>query len=229
MKLVYLVIYLSLASAFAALAKDPNEPPFADTDTISVEFPDEQRSSILQNVGELYGIEVIFPNGYKDSKVALKLRDATWRQIFRYALEGSDYSFSYRGSKAFVFRSGSQGLDFSRFLVGEWKFGMEYMLTLEGRRSYSDGGDYKESVRILGSDPKRSVLQEVEIEGSWSIVGRYIEIKVTKTSDSASLPVGKKLRQRVLNIWEQELVFYDDEKQLAIRATKVQSDEQSVP
>lgn len=225
MKFIYLAICLTFSFALTAQAKDPSEPPFADTDTISIEFPDENRSAILQNVGELYGIEVFFPSDYKDTKTALKIRDVTWRQIFRYALKDSEYSFNYRDSKAFVFKLGSKGLDFDKFLIGDWKFGTDYILSLEGTRSYSESGEYRENVRVLGTTPERSVLQQVEIEGSWSIVGRYIEIEVNKTSDPASIPVGKTLRQRVLNVWERELVFYDDEKQLAIRATKVQPDE----
>ena len=222
MKPILPLIYLFLLCGFAPYAFCSNDPSSKDGDTISVDFSDESRLAILRNVAELYKIEITFPSEFRDSRVSVKLRDVTWRQLVSEVLEGSGYDYIDKNSKVFVVRSDGKDLDLKLFLVGEWRFGIDHVFALEVTRSYFDNGKYIEKVRSLDSDKNRSPLREFEMEGEWLLVGDIIEIAINKTSDQALVPTGKILKQRILKMKDRRLILYDDDKRIGITATRIQ-------
>lgn len=64
----------------------------ADNETISVDFPDEDIRSIITNVADLYGLNVVVPQALV-GRVTIKLRNVTWQQVFKVILEPIGYTF----------------------------------------------------------------------------------------------------------------------------------------
>jgi type IV pilus assembly protein PilQ len=63
-----------------------------DAETISVDFPDEDVRNIIRNVADLYELNVVIPDTLV-GRSSLKLRDVTWRQVFRVVLEPLNYTW----------------------------------------------------------------------------------------------------------------------------------------
>lgn len=62
------------------------------TDTLSVDFPDEDVRNILRNVADLFELNLVVPDTLQ-GRTSIKLRDVTWRQIFDVVL--SPVGFTY--------------------------------------------------------------------------------------------------------------------------------------
>ena len=64
-----------------------------DSPRISVDFPNEEIVTILRNVADMYELNLVVPETLKGKRTSLKLRNVTWRQIFREALAPAGYTF----------------------------------------------------------------------------------------------------------------------------------------
>lgn len=73
-------------------AAPPSLSPATPAPTLSVDFPDEDIRAIIRNVADLFQLNVIMPDTLK-GKMTIKLRDATWRQIFQIVLEPTGFTF----------------------------------------------------------------------------------------------------------------------------------------
>ncbi len=63
-----------------------------DSETISVDFPDEEVRTILRNVADLYELNVVIPDTLVGS-ASIRLRNVTWRQVFKHVLTPVGYSY----------------------------------------------------------------------------------------------------------------------------------------
>ncbi|RXK55033.1 hypothetical protein ESB00_03795 [Oleiharenicola lentus] len=68
-----------------------------DRDTLSVDFPDEDIKTILRNVADLFELNLVVPDTLT-GKTSIKLRDVTWRQIFKTVLEPVNYTYVEEGN-----------------------------------------------------------------------------------------------------------------------------------
>jgi type IV pilus assembly protein PilQ len=66
-------------------------------DTLSVDFPDEDIRSILRNVADLFELNLVMPDTLQ-GRSSIKLRDVTWRQIFKEVLTPVNYAFVEDGN-----------------------------------------------------------------------------------------------------------------------------------
>jgi len=79
---------------------DANRPPIVSrssgsyaTDTLSVDFPEEDIRNILRNVADLFELNLVIPDTLQGGRTSIKLRDVTWRQIFEVVLEPVGYTY----------------------------------------------------------------------------------------------------------------------------------------
>jgi type IV pilus assembly protein PilQ len=76
-----------------ALSTDAPKPALTRAkDTLSVDFPDEEIRTVLRNVADLFELNLVIPDTLQ-GKTSVKLRDVTWRQIFKVVLEPVGYTF----------------------------------------------------------------------------------------------------------------------------------------
>jgi type IV pilus assembly protein PilQ len=68
-----------------------------DKDTLSVDFPDEDIKTILRNVADLFELNLVVPDTLT-GKTSIKLRDVTWRQIFKVVLDPVGYTYIEEGN-----------------------------------------------------------------------------------------------------------------------------------
>ena len=68
-----------------------------DSETISVDFPEEDVRDIIRSVAELYELNVVIPDSLAGS-VSIKLRDVTWTQVFDVVLEPLNYTYIVDGN-----------------------------------------------------------------------------------------------------------------------------------
>ena len=99
-----LLLLLCTAAPFAVAqtAPDTQAPAPADSapkpaltrakDTLSVDFPDEEIRTVLRNVADLFELNLVIPDTLQ-GKTSVKLRDVTWRQIYKVVLEPVGYTF----------------------------------------------------------------------------------------------------------------------------------------
>jgi type IV pilus assembly protein PilQ len=66
-------------------------------DTLSVDFPDEDIRNILRNVADLFELNIVMPDTLQ-GRTSVKLRDVTWRQIFKVVLAPVAYTFVEEGN-----------------------------------------------------------------------------------------------------------------------------------
>ncbi|HEU5078197.1 MAG TPA: secretin N-terminal domain-containing protein [Opitutaceae bacterium] len=66
-------------------------------DTLSVDFPDEEIRTVLRNVADLFELNLVIPDTLQ-GKTSVKLRDVTWRQIYKVVLEPVNYTFVEDGN-----------------------------------------------------------------------------------------------------------------------------------
>ena len=76
------------AADTSAVAPEP-EPKM---ETITVDFPNEDVRTIITNVAELYGINVVVPEELV-GRTTIKLKDVTWQQVFEVILDPLGYSY----------------------------------------------------------------------------------------------------------------------------------------
>ena len=69
----------------------------AGRDTLSVDFPEEDIRGILRNVADLFELNIIIPESLQ-GKTSIKLRDVTWRQIFKSVLDPVAHTFIEDGN-----------------------------------------------------------------------------------------------------------------------------------
>jgi TonB family protein len=81
--------------AVAATAAVPSRS--RDNDTLSVDFPDQDIRGILRSVADLFELNIIIPE-VLEGKTTVKLRDVTWRQIFKAVLDPLDHTFLEEGN-----------------------------------------------------------------------------------------------------------------------------------
>ena len=81
------------APAATVVAADSSKPK----DTLSVDFPDEDIRNILRNVADLFELNIVIPDTLQ-GRTSLKLRDVTWRQIFKVVLTPVGYTFIEDGN-----------------------------------------------------------------------------------------------------------------------------------
>jgi type II secretory pathway component GspD/PulD (secretin) len=67
------------------------------SDTLSVDFPDEEIRNILRNVADLFELNLVIPDTLQGN-TSIKLRDVTWRQIFEVVLNPVGYTFVEEGN-----------------------------------------------------------------------------------------------------------------------------------
>lgn len=111
-----LIPLLATALTLPVLAQDPATPPATqpaavtvqgaeptagsvsrDRDTLSVDFPDEEIKTILRNVADLFELNLVVPDTLT-GKTSIKLRDVTWRQIFKVVLSPVGYTYIEEGN-----------------------------------------------------------------------------------------------------------------------------------
>ncbi|MBC8010481.1 MAG: hypothetical protein H7067_10340 [Burkholderiales bacterium] len=66
-------------------------------DTLSVDFPDEDIRNILRNVADLFELNIVIPDSLQ-GRTSVKLRDVSWRQIFKVVLTPVGYTFVEDGN-----------------------------------------------------------------------------------------------------------------------------------
>ena len=79
-------------------------------DTLSVDFPDEEIRTVLRNVADLFELNLVIPDTLQ-GKTSIKLRDVTWRQIFKVVLEPVGYTFIEDGNIIKVVTADSLNLE----------------------------------------------------------------------------------------------------------------------
>ncbi len=89
------------ASAETNLTTIPATPaaitPEEPKDTLSVDFPDEDIRNILRNVADLFELNLVMPDTLQ-GRTSIKLRDVTWRQIFKVVLQPVGYTYVEDGN-----------------------------------------------------------------------------------------------------------------------------------
>lgn len=84
--------------AAAVAGSAPTESTVSrDKDTLSVDFPDEDVKTILRNVADLFELNLVVPDTLT-GRASIKLRDVTWRQIFKVVLSPVGYSYIEEGN-----------------------------------------------------------------------------------------------------------------------------------
>ncbi|NJO20388.1 MAG: hypothetical protein HC838_10615 [Spirulinaceae cyanobacterium RM2_2_10] len=63
-----------------------------EDETVSVDFPDEDIRTIIRQVADLYELNVVIPETLVGS-TSIKLRNVTWRQVFKVVLEPIGYTY----------------------------------------------------------------------------------------------------------------------------------------
>ena len=97
--LVTMVVRAQTAEEGAAASAIPIEKPTLTRakDTLSVDFPDEEIRTVLRNVADLFELNLVIPDTLQ-GKTSIKLRDVTWRQIYKVVLEPVGYTFVEDGN-----------------------------------------------------------------------------------------------------------------------------------
>ncbi len=86
------------AAAPETVAATPDRPALTRAkDTLSVDFPDEEIRTVLRNVADLFELNLVIPDTLQ-GKTSIKLRDVTWRQIYKVVLEPVGYTFIEDGN-----------------------------------------------------------------------------------------------------------------------------------
>ncbi len=81
------------APAAAADAATPTAVTLNEKkDLISVDFPNEEIRTILRNVADMFELNLVVPETLQ-GRTSIKLRNVTWRQIFREVLSPVGYTF----------------------------------------------------------------------------------------------------------------------------------------
>jgi TonB family protein len=68
-----------------------------DSDTVSVDLPEEEIRGVLRDIADVFQLNVAIPDALQ-GKTSLRLRNVTWRQIFTVVLDPVGYSFVEDGN-----------------------------------------------------------------------------------------------------------------------------------
>lgn len=102
------------ATVTAAPAVDATAIPHPEAakkvETLSVDFPDDDIRSILRNVADLFELNLVIPDTLQ-GKTSIKLRDVTWRQIFKVVLNPVGYTYVEEGNIIRVVTTDSLNLE----------------------------------------------------------------------------------------------------------------------
>lgn len=63
-----------------------------ESDTIQVDYPDEDIRVIIRNVADLYDLNVVIPETLQ-GRASIKLKNVSWRQVFKIVLDQVDFTF----------------------------------------------------------------------------------------------------------------------------------------
>ena len=74
-----------------------SEALLSEMDTISVDFPNEEIRTVLRNVADLYMLNLVVPETLQGT-TSIKLRDVSWRQIFKVVLDPVGYTYTEKGN-----------------------------------------------------------------------------------------------------------------------------------
>lgn len=74
-----------------------NDLALGEADTISVDFPNEEIRTVLRNVADLYMLNIVIPEDLQGT-TSIKLRDVSWRQIFKVVLDPIGFSHVEEGN-----------------------------------------------------------------------------------------------------------------------------------
>ncbi len=74
-----------------------DEMLLTEMDTISVDFPNEEIRTVLRNVADLYMLNLVVPETLQGT-TSIKLRDVSWRQIFKVVLDPVGYTYTEEGN-----------------------------------------------------------------------------------------------------------------------------------
>lgn len=85
------------ASTVIAVSEETSSSKAALMDTLSVDFPDEDVRNVLRNVADLFELNIIVPDALS-GRTSIKLRDVTWRQLYKVVLEPFGYTFVEDGN-----------------------------------------------------------------------------------------------------------------------------------
>ena len=97
-----LVALLALFSAGVAAENVLDRPPTGESpateqvappERISLDFPNEEITVILRAVADMFALNLVVPEDLKGRRSSIKLRNVTWRQIFREILTPIGYTF----------------------------------------------------------------------------------------------------------------------------------------
>ncbi len=97
--LIALLALVPVGPAADKVSDQPTAEPAQATvqsdtsERISVDFPNEEIVTILRNVADMYELNLVVPRDLYGKRTSLKLRNVTWRQIFREALPPAGYTF----------------------------------------------------------------------------------------------------------------------------------------
>ena len=85
----------AIATAFAADPPNPSPEPTASetsSEQISIDFPNREIRSILRDVADIFELNLVVPEDLS-GRTSVKLRNVTWRQIFREVLNPIGYTY----------------------------------------------------------------------------------------------------------------------------------------
>lgn len=98
----FIIVAVFLATAAFGVPAEPQPAANAalsiDEERISVDFPNEEIVTVLRNVADMYELNLVVPQDLKGKRTSLKLRNVTWRQIFREALAPAGYMYIEDGN-----------------------------------------------------------------------------------------------------------------------------------
>lgn len=67
--------------------------PAKPEQTISIDMPDTTAGELARGIANVYTLNIVMPDALAEQKVSLKLRDVSWRTVFKIAYEPLGYTF----------------------------------------------------------------------------------------------------------------------------------------
>ncbi|MBK8477945.1 MAG: hypothetical protein IPL39_17065 [Opitutaceae bacterium] len=193
---------LSITVGLLMLAILPNhtraagERTPAQNDPISVDFPNEDRLTVLRNVGDLFRLNLVIPGDFPTDRVSLKLRAVTWRQLFRETLDGTGYTFVEGEQAVHIVRErepqamAARDAKVDRILISEIMKSRQIIARLAAADAPPLPNDLRQAIVAYAVDPK----QRAE-----SLLLRMREVMPAKEWHP-----GSEIAQRLVGTWHYE-------------------------
>jgi type IV pilus assembly protein PilQ len=191
-------------SGLTQLAADAAAPAAAVTptvsnetkvkDTLSVDFPDEDIRSILRNVADLFELNLVMPDTLQ-GRSSIKLRDVTWRQIFKEVLTPVNYAFVEDGNIIRVVTKDSLNLEpaITEVFVLNYARAEEIQPAITPLVDTANGGrvqvDKRNNALIISERPTRllaivPVIEKLDIATEQVMIeSKFIEVNATSERD----------------------------------------------